>query len=386
MFRKVLLAATFLSIAAAAHVQAQPVTGLYVGAGVGWNYLAQEQIKGISVASSRVGNLSASNLNNRNINFGSGVGALANVGWGFGNGVRVELEGNYRGNYRNQNGDARTVSQSVSNRINVLQTGGEQKAGLMVNGAYDFVDAFGHGITPYIGAGIGWQHVEFGTTRLQGYTPAGRSFTTNNSGGVDAFAYQAILGTSYNWTSMSPNLYLTAEYRFMGVGGDRGSTGQIVTQGGSSKVTVSSGPEANHAIIFGVRYAFNAPTPPPAPIVPPAPAPRPVESRSYLVFFDWDSAALTDRARQIVAEAAAVSSRVKATVIEVNGHTDLTGSSSYNKTLSVRRAEIVAAELVKNGVPQSEIFIHGYGDANPLVPTAAGVREPQNRRVDIILK
>jgi OOP family OmpA-OmpF porin len=37
-------------------------------------------------------------------------------------------------------------------------------------------------------------------------------------------------------------------------------------------------------------------------------------------------------------------------------------------------------------VPTSEISIHGYGESNPLVPTAAGVREPQNRRVEIILK
>jgi outer membrane protein OmpA-like peptidoglycan-associated protein len=42
--------------------------------------------------------------------------------------------------------------------------------------------------------------------------------------------------------------------------------------------------------------------------------------------------------------------------------------------------------LVKDGVPATEISIHGYGESNPLVPTAKGVREPQNRRVEIILK
>jgi outer membrane protein OmpA-like peptidoglycan-associated protein len=41
---------------------------------------------------------------------------------------------------------------------------------------------------------------------------------------------------------------------------------------------------------------------------------------------------------------------------------------------------------VRDGVSESEISIHGYGESNPLVPTAPGVREPQNRRVEIILK
>jgi outer membrane protein OmpA-like peptidoglycan-associated protein len=45
----------------------------------------------------------------------------------------------------------------------------------------------------------------------------------------------------------------------------------------------------------------------------------------------------------------------------------------------------VAAELVRDGVPRDEIAVMGYGEANPLVPTAKGVREPQNRRVEIIL-
>jgi outer membrane protein OmpA-like peptidoglycan-associated protein len=104
------------------------------------------------------------------------------------------------------------------------------------------------------------------------------------------------------------------------------------------------------------------------------------------VFFDWDRADLTARARQIVAAAAQASTHVQTTRIEVNGYTDLSGTAAYNQKLSVRRAKSVEAELVKDGVQQSEISIHGYGESNPLVPTAPGVREPQNRRVEIILK
>jgi outer membrane protein OmpA-like peptidoglycan-associated protein len=103
------------------------------------------------------------------------------------------------------------------------------------------------------------------------------------------------------------------------------------------------------------------------------------------VFFDWDRADLTTRARQIVAEAASASTHVPTTLINVNGYTDLSGTAAYNQRLSVRRAESVEAELIRDGVPKGEISIHGYGESNPLVPTAKGVREPQNRRVEIIL-
>jgi outer membrane protein OmpA-like peptidoglycan-associated protein len=110
------------------------------------------------------------------------------------------------------------------------------------------------------------------------------------------------------------------------------------------------------------------------------------QARSFLVFFDWDKATLTERARQIIREAATTSTQVQTTRIEVNGYTDTSGTPKYNQGLSVRRADAVAAELVKDGVPKAEISIHGYGETRLLVQTGPGVREPQNRRVEIILK
>ena len=77
---------------------------------------------------------------------------------------------------------------------------------------------------------------------------------------------------------------------------------------------------------------------------------------------------------------------VQTTRIQLDGYTDLSGTSVYNQKLSIRRARTVQTELVREGVPVNEISIHGYGESNPLVPTAQGVREPQNRRVEIILK
>ena len=61
-------------------------------------------------------------------------------------------------------------------------------------------------------------------------------------------------------------------------------------------------------------------------------------------------------------------------------------TARYNQGLSVRRAEAVRAELVRNGVPRDAITVQGFGENRPLVPTAQGVREPQNRRVEIVLR
>ena len=74
------------------------------------------------------------------------------------------------------------------------------------------------------------------------------------------------------------------------------------------------------------------------------------------------------------------------TRIEVNGYTDTSGTPRYNQGLSVRRAQAVAAELVRDGVPAAAISIHGFGETNLLVPTGPGVREPQNRRVEIVIR
>ncbi len=139
-----------------------------------------------------------------------------------------------------------------------------------------------------------------------------------------------------------------------------------------------------------VLFAFGGtpallPASAPAAMTPPVSAGASL-ARTYLVFFDWDRADLTVRARQIVAQAAQASTGTQTARIEVNGYTDLSGTAAYNQRLSVRRAQSVEAELVRDGVARGEISIHGFGESDPLVQTAGGVREPQNRRVEIILK
>jgi iron complex outermembrane receptor protein len=122
-----------------------------------------------------------------------------------------------------------------------------------------------------------------------------------------------------------------------------------------------------------------------APYTPPAAAaPAPSVPHSYLVFFDFNKSDLTPQATQIVDQAAANAETTKVTQLTVTGHTDTVGSDAYNMRLSRRRAESVASELEKKGIASSEIEIVAKGKRDLLVPTADGVREPQNRRVQIV--
>ena len=103
----------------------------------------------------------------------------------------------------------------------------------------------------------------------------------------------------------------------------------------------------------------------------------------FLVFFNLDDATLTPEGAQVVSRAADAYKRTGAAKVAVTGYTDLSGSPSYNLALSQRRAEAVERELVRLGVPGSVIGVTAEGENDPLVPTADGVREPQNRRVAI---
>ncbi|HET9019291.1 MAG TPA: OmpA family protein [Acetobacteraceae bacterium] len=334
--RKMLAVAGLLALPTAAF--AQPVDGLYVGGGAGWNILNPQAVK--------------SPAGNDGLQTPGGPMALISAGYGFGNGLRVELEGSYR--HSNENETASTATNGTW--------------GLFANALYD-IDLGSKYVFPYVGIGVGGVMQDFSN----GMTSGGRAFSGNQAD----IAGQVIAGLAMPVPAV-PGLSATVEYRMM-------ATANSQTYHG---VKVAS--QVNNAALLGLRYAFNAapPPPPPAPVPTPAPAAAPVAapSRTYLVFFDFDKADLNERARQIIAEAAQNVGKVQVTRIEVNGYTDTAGTPAYNQKLSQRRADSVAAELVRDGVPQNEIVEQGYGEAHPLVQTGANVREPQNRRVEIILK
>jgi outer membrane protein OmpA-like peptidoglycan-associated protein len=352
--KKTLLAAAAV-VALPVLAQAQPVSGLYLGAGVGGNYLDKTDITGSTAADKAA--LGGSNLS---ADFAWGYVGVLSLGWGFGNGLRAEIEGSYRSN------DVADIKSGSANRSG--HTGTATSYGAMLNLLYDINigNSLG-GITPYVGVGGGyiWHDYDEVGTNVGGVKNV-LSGDSGNWGG------QAIAGLSLPISAV-PGLAMTAEYRFMMTAGHEIES---VNAGSRTKVDVDN---VNHSLLVGLRYAFNA-----APVVAAAAAPV-AAAKTYLVFFDWNKADLTDRARQIIGEAAGARG-TGVTRIEVNGFTDRSGSDQYNQGLSVRRANAVAAELVRRGVPRNEIMTRGFGEANPLVPTADGVREPQNRRVEIILK
>jgi outer membrane protein OmpA-like peptidoglycan-associated protein len=68
----------------------------------------------------------------------------------------------------------------------------------------------------------------------------------------------------------------------------------------------------------------------------------------------------------------------------IAGHADRSGPEAYNQVLSERRARNVAQALGERGIPASTMGVEAYGESQPRVPTDDGVREPQNRRVEIV--
>jgi outer membrane protein OmpA-like peptidoglycan-associated protein len=361
------LAATVLAAPAAAI--AQPVTGPYVSLGAGANIFQQQDIKGFNVpALGNDGGYGGGHISTDADIIGSGA-----IGYGLGNGLRIEVNGDYFRNAERSFGGTHA-------------TGFQEVYGGFVNVLYDFdLTPFGlTGLSPYVGAGAGYGQVKFQNGTVDSY--GGNTFLRNTSTDGD-FAAQGIVGVAYNIPAI-PGLALTLEYRFTAIPQNQDYHAQYFAPDVATRANFKTDALYDQAGLVGLRYALFQPAPPPPP-PPAAMAPPPMaqtEARTYLVFFDWDRADLSARARQIVAEAASASTKTQTTTIEVNGYTDLSGTAAYNQRLSVRRAQSVEAELVRDGVARGEISIHGYGESSPLVPTAKGVREPQNRRVEIILK
>jgi outer membrane protein OmpA-like peptidoglycan-associated protein len=364
------LGAILATVAAAPAAQAQPVDGLYVGAGAGLNMLQDETI----AVSPALGTTA------KEVHFDAGWRGLASVGYGLaglGLPVRLEIEGDYFNNH----------IQKVMGSSAVMSGGYEQKYGAMGNAYYD-IDPSMFGLPlpvfPYVGIGAGYlvRELDGFNYRATGTTTP---YTAGNKQAYGGFAYQAIAGLSYP-LPIYPGLSATVEYRFTGMIDPLTANGGYVTNVAGVPTRFGNrdfGNDLNHSVLFGLRLAFNVGE---APAPAPAPTPVAAPARSYLVFFDWDKAVLTTRARQIIHEAADNSTKVQYTKIEVNGYTDTSGTPQYNQGLSIRRAQAVASELVRDGVPRAAISIQGFGETHLLVPTGPGVREPQNRRVEIIIQ
>ena len=277
----------------------------------------------------------------------SGFGT-ADLGWAIGGvigydlvGPRFELEGVFRRNTANIAGNSFSVGAA------------QEQIGVMANAYYDFFA--GHTFVPYIGAGTGVAFIG--------------SYANGASAHSTVFAYQGILGIGYN---VNETFRLNLDGRY-----------HATTNPGYNNFGGASYNNQNWTVMLSAHIKFvsekEPPSPPPAAVPPPAPS-------SFMVFFDFDRSDLSSQAQTTITQAAnAYKTKGQARVTAI-GHTDRAGPESYNMALSLRRANSVKDGLVRNGVPANVITVTGRGESQPLVPTADGVREAQNRRVEIVMQ
>lgn len=336
MRMRYLLAGTALLATMATTAAMAENPGLYVNILGGWNQPRDADISGAGFKNE--------------VSYDAGWAAGAAIGYALRNGVRLELEFTYRWN-------------DVDFIKGVSGASGDVKSYTgMVNAIYDInTDSRW---TPYVGIGLGVNHAEQKV----------RSSATSVIDDSDtAFAVQGILGLAY---ALTDHVRLTADYRYM-------AAISPSYKGGGREIDQHQ----NHTMLVGLRYAFGPPPAKPVAVAPPPPPPPPTPQppqRNFLVFFDFDKYDITPEAQRVIAQAHDNYRRANVTRLNLTGHTDRAGSDRYNQALSLRRANAVKAAMMRLGVPENQIAVVGKGESQPLVPTADGVREPQNRRVEIV--
>jgi outer membrane protein OmpA-like peptidoglycan-associated protein len=239
----------------------------------------------------------------------------------------------------------------IPTNINIPGTALTNKAGqltALANLSYDFFPR--SVVTPYVGAGLGIAFID-----------------SNSSLGQTQFAWDALVGVRYNiderWT-------VGLEGRYVGTPNPSVNINGVNFYGANQTISA----------LVGVAYKFVAPPPAPPPAAVPAMAP------SFMVFFDWDRSNLSAQALNTIKQVADAYKTKGSARVTATGHTDRSGPENYNMALSLRRANTVKDALVRDGVPGGSIVVVGKGEAQPLVQTPDGVREPQNRRVEIVIQ
>jgi OmpA-OmpF porin, OOP family len=345
--RKMLLTTVaLLALPTAGHAQTplQP-GGFYIAAegGANWMFNTSPTSTFTFAGPSSFGNFSSSS--NATFNTGFVVGGA--LGYDF-IGLRVEAEGVYREN----TGTLAVGGFSAGFNFNEVS--------IMGNAYYDFLA--GSAIVPYIGAGAG-----------VGFINAGALGATRQS---TQFAYQAILGVGWNIDS---TFRLNLEGRYYGT-----TAPNFSNQGslGNTQYNLTYSPQNNNvSAMLSLHMRFGVAAPPPPPPPPPVVSPP-----SFMVFFDWDRSNLSQQALTTIQQAANAFQAKGSARITATGHTDTSGPESYNMALSLRRANAVKDALVRDGVPAQAISVVGMGEKGLLVQTGDNVREPQNRRVEIVVQ
>ena len=300
------------------------------------------------------------------------------VGYDFG-GFRLESEVSFReadttrfSSATPQIPSGATAALARSGQYNV---GGDVNAlSFMVNGLLDFGDD--DGIQGFVGGGVGVARVDVHTTLADP-----RWLDDSDTG----FAWQALAGVR---APLSDNWDVGLKYRFFNAKGV-----DLVDRLGRDVSTRFR----SHSIMGSLIYNFGgapevvevAPPPPPPYVAPPPPPPPPpppqvtCNSGPYIVFFDWDKSNLRPDAAGVLDNAFAQYANCGNAKVMLAGHADKSGAATYNVGLSQRRNSTVRAYLESKGVSGGAISTEAFGESAPLVQTADGVREVQNRRVEV---
>ena len=243
----------------------------------------------------------------------------------------------------------------------------------MLNGLLDFGDD--DALSGFVGGGAGVARVKHSNYAIN---PAGNFLDDSDTG----FAYQAIAGIR---APLTDNIDVGLKYRFFNVDG----VDTIDALGRANR-----GRFRSHSILGSFIYNFGekaepmAPPPPPAPAPESAPPPPPPAAAvcspgPYIVFFEWDKSDITPEAGSILDNAVTAYGDCGQAQVMLAGHADKSGTPKYNLGLSQRRNDAVQSYLTSKGIPGGVITTKAFGEGAPRVETADGVRELQNRRVEI---
>lgn len=265
-----------------------------------------------------------------------------------------------------------------ANAGNYDYAGGKTTAlSFMLNGMLDFGDD--DGLQGFVGGGVGVARVKADKYALNTYG----SFLDDSD---TVFAWQAIAGIR---APLTKNIDASLKYRFFNA-----DNVKLVDVTGRTL----DGRFRSHSILGGFTFNFGGsePPPPPAPVPvtppapppePPAPPPAPVvvpcSPGPFIVFFEWDKSDITPEAASILDNAISQYANCGNAQVMLAGHADRSGSAKYNVGLSQRRADAVKAYMVAHSIPDGVVSEQAFGESRPRVETADGVREVQNRRVEI---
>jgi outer membrane protein OmpA-like peptidoglycan-associated protein len=241
----------------------------------------------------------------------------------------------------------------------------------MLNGYLDF-NRDGS-VQPYIGLGVG-------AARLVGSMDAVLAGFKDEDTVV---AYQGMVGLGFN---MTEQLALDVGYRYFAAM-EAELDGHILGVPQPFDVDYVS-----ESVTVGLRYQFAAPAPPPPPPPPPMPPPPPpppppatCPTSEFVVYFEWDRSNLNQAALETIDAAVNRARQCNVGGVVVVGHTDTSGSTTYNQGLSERRASVVRDALVARGIAAASITSEARGESDLARATGDGVREPLNRRTAVTI-